>query len=148
MKYGLMMLRTQVSADRILQALRVARTFDEAISAPRRVGQRDYRVSSPGWAIVTLQPSGVDMLLVGPVEAAGRVDDPDSLIAAMRQAVAAHDDAFITFVLPIQKLWSGWKDIRPIHIFRPPGERWSGSVSLDALRDHLELVDPRYRREQ
>jgi hypothetical protein len=141
MHHGLMMLRTQASRGRVRQALRVARTFDEAVSSGRRVGQRDYHVESPGWAIVALRVEGLDMLLVGPVDATGSPDEPSSLLAAMQEIVA---DDYDTFVLPIRRLWPGWKDISPIYLFNPPGERLSGTPSLEGFREHLELIDARY----
>jgi hypothetical protein len=59
----------------------------------------------------------------------------------MQEIVA---DDYEVFVLPIRRLWPGWKDISPIYLFNPPGERLSGTPSLEGLREHLELIDARY----
>jgi hypothetical protein len=137
--HGLMLLRTQASADRVRQALRIARTFDEAVSTPRRLGQREHHVSSPGWAIVSLRQGGLDMLLIGPADACGSPEVSGSLMAELAKIVA---DDYDTFLVPIRRLWPDWKNISPIYIFNPPGERLADTPSLEGLREHLQLVQP------
>jgi hypothetical protein len=140
MEYGLVALRTQVRADRVRQALHIARTFDQAVTARRDVGGKTYRPAAPGWALVAIRPEGIDLLLLGPPEAL-QSGQGRELLALLKGKTKDHYD---TFFLEIEKLQPDFSSLAPIFVFNLPGERMAGVPTLRGLREHLELVDKRY----
>ncbi len=125
--YGVVVLRTQVARDRVREALSVARTFHKAVRS--------------GWAVVALQRSGVDMLLIGPNEALvpqydaeGEVVSKDIHSLLMEKTRSDPD----VYVVPIEELWKAYPDVVPIRLSNPPAERLADTPRIEGLRNYLE----------
>ncbi|MBN1942144.1 MAG: hypothetical protein JW849_02515 [Phycisphaerae bacterium] len=138
---GLMVLRTQAAADHVRQALAVARTFHQTVRG--------------GWAVVAIQRSGIDMLLLGPNEAlkAHVLKTGEKTTVLMEDVVAelkkklrrVHDDVYL---IPIETLWEVYSDVTSVQLASPPGERLSGTPPLEGLRNYLATKRRIQRLEQ
>lgn len=140
--YGLLVLRTQARSNRVRYALAVARTFHQAVRS--------------GWAVVAIQRSGLDLLLLGPNEAlAAQQVRPEKgtpqtvledVIAALAEKLkTVHDDVYL---LPIETLWEVYTDVAPLQLACPPGERLAGTPPLEGLRNYLATRQRLLRLEQ
>jgi hypothetical protein len=124
--YGIVVLRTQVGRDRVRDALAVARTFHQAVRM--------------GLAVVAVGRNGLDMLLVGPMEAIqaqyGKEGKKilEDVEANLVNLVRNEPDVF---VVPIEELWEAYPGISPIRIANPPGERLADTPKLEGLRSYL-----------
>ena len=127
--YGVVVLRTQVAPDRVRKALSVARTFHKAVRS--------------GWAMVALQRSGVDMLLIGPDEALAPHYDTEGQVVSkgvrdllMEKARSDPD----VYVVPIEQLWEAYPGVAPIRLSNPPAERLADTPRIEGLRNYLDKI--------
>lgn len=139
--YGIMVLRTQVAPENVRRALAVARTFHQTIRS--------------GWAVVAVQRSGIDMLLLGPDKAMEEKilktkDGPVVLMSDVLEGLKnklrrVHDDVYL---IPIEDLWEVYSDVEPVRLANPAGERLSDTPELQGLRNYLETKRRILRLEQ
>jgi len=111
---GIILLRTQAGHGDLAEALAVAKTF--------------YRTVGSGWAVVRLQDGRLDMLLAGPQ--AGK----------KAPGVLRPEQSAGVFVVPLQRLWPAWLNVRPIRLVSPPPSLFRQRLSPARLHYWLQCA--------
>ena len=111
---GVILLRTQVSCDKVADLMAVAETFT--------------RVVGPGWAVATFGDGLVDVLLAGPREIDGR------------QVIPRPSDAEGIIVFPAERMQDERTHIGPLRVLDPPGPFRGRMLSANRLRYYLQTI--------
>ncbi len=111
---GVILLRTQASAEDVGDLMAVAATFTEAVG--------------PSWAVVEFGDGVIDMLLVGPREIGGE------------EAIARPSGSETVYVFPAELFQDGRTHIKPLRVLNPPGLLQGRVLRPGRLPTYLQTI--------